>query len=110
MEYRAGIVGSSILLLLLLCINLVNSVELTFELVDNAKDCFYQEITQNQSATLEFQVITKKLSICTRLAYDFGRVYWKCMKLTYENYRIVNNLVCADKRSVAGPRTPYFIN
>lgn len=71
MEYRAGI---SSILLLLLCITQANSVELTFELVDNAKDCFFQEITQNQSATLEFQVITKKLSTCMGLAYDLGRV------------------------------------
>ena len=34
-----------------------NCVELTFELPDNAKECFYQEIRKNQSATLEFQVI-----------------------------------------------------
>lgn len=31
-------------------------VELTFELPDNAKECFFQEIKKNQSATLEFQV------------------------------------------------------
>lgn len=43
-------------LLILLYITNVNSVELTFELVDNAKDCFYQEIEKNQTATLEFQV------------------------------------------------------
>ncbi|KAH0552152.1 transmembrane emp24 domain-containing protein 7-like [Cotesia glomerata] len=34
------------------------SVELTFELPDNAKECFYQEIEKNTSATLEFQVVT----------------------------------------------------
>ncbi|CAD7084807.1 unnamed protein product [Hermetia illucens] len=33
-------------------------VELTFELPDNAKECFYEEIRKNQSAVLEFQVIT----------------------------------------------------
>lgn len=32
------------------------SVELTFELPDNAKECFYQEMKKNDSATLEFQV------------------------------------------------------
>lgn len=31
-------------------------VELTFELPDNAKECFYQEIQKNVSSTLEFQV------------------------------------------------------
>lgn len=32
-------------------------VELTFELPDNAKQCFYQEIDKNVSSTLEFQVL-----------------------------------------------------
>lgn len=31
-------------------------VELTFELPDNAKQCFYEVIEKNTSATLEFQV------------------------------------------------------
>ncbi|KAL1140177.1 hypothetical protein AAG570_000109 [Ranatra chinensis] len=34
------------------------SVELTFELLDNAKDCFYEVINKNTTATLEFQVVT----------------------------------------------------
>ncbi|KAK0086145.1 hypothetical protein PV325_011800 [Microctonus aethiopoides] len=43
---------------LLSSIFLVNGVELTFELPDNAKECFYQIIEKNVSATLEFQVVT----------------------------------------------------
>lgn len=31
-------------------------VELTFELYDNAKDCFYEVVEKNTSATLEYQV------------------------------------------------------
>lgn len=31
-------------------------VELTFELPDNAKQCFFQEIEKNVTAMLEFQV------------------------------------------------------
>lgn len=31
-------------------------VELSFELPDNAKQCFYQEIEKNETAMLEFQV------------------------------------------------------
>lgn len=34
----------------------VCGVELTFELPDNAKECFFEEIKQNTTATLEFQV------------------------------------------------------
>lgn len=37
-------------------VQLANSVELTFELPDNARECFYEEIQKNTSATLEFQV------------------------------------------------------
>ncbi|XP_043588534.1 transmembrane emp24 domain-containing protein 7-like [Bombus pyrosoma] len=33
-------------------------VELSFELPDNAKQCFYEEIKQNTTAMLEFQVVT----------------------------------------------------
>lgn len=32
------------------------AVELTFELADNAKECFYQEIDKDVAVTLEFQV------------------------------------------------------
>jgi len=39
-------------------LRLSETVELTFELPDNAKECFYQEIQKNQTATLEFQVVT----------------------------------------------------
>ncbi|CAH2267422.1 transmembrane emp24 domain-containing protein 3 [Pararge aegeria] len=37
---------------------LSKSVELTFELPDNSVECFYQEIEQSTSASLEYQVIT----------------------------------------------------
>jgi hypothetical protein len=39
-------------------LQVASSVELTFELVDNAKDCFFEFISQNTSANLEFQVVT----------------------------------------------------
>lgn len=32
-------------------------VELTFELLDNKRDCFYEEIQKNTTCVLEFQVI-----------------------------------------------------
>lgn len=32
------------------------AVELTFELPDNARECFYEEILKNTTASLEFQV------------------------------------------------------
>ncbi|GIY35133.1 transmembrane emp24 domain-containing protein 3 [Caerostris darwini] len=36
----------------------VNSVELTFELPDNAKQCFHEDIKQGIKSTVEFQVVT----------------------------------------------------
>lgn len=38
-------------------IDFINSVELTFELPDNSKECFYQEVGKNKTAVLEYQVI-----------------------------------------------------
>lgn len=46
-------------IVLLCCVKLVISVELTFELLDNAKDCFFEVIKKNTTTTLEFQVIDK---------------------------------------------------
>ncbi|XP_015191570.1 PREDICTED: transmembrane emp24 domain-containing protein 7 [Polistes dominula] len=37
---------------------LTGGVELSFELPDNAKECFYQEIEKNVTSTIEFQVVT----------------------------------------------------
>lgn len=44
------------LLLLLLLPGPSGSSEITFELPDNAKQCFYEDITQGTKCTLEFQV------------------------------------------------------
>lgn len=48
------------ILILVLCIlfSVSSGVELTFELADNAKECFHQEIKKNVTSTLEFQVVT----------------------------------------------------
>jgi len=35
-----------------------NGVELTFELPDNAKECFYEVIEEGKTSTVEFQVVT----------------------------------------------------
>jgi len=41
-----------------LCFVNVLSVELTFELPDSAKQCFYEDIRQGIKSTIEFQVVT----------------------------------------------------
>lgn len=48
--------NSTKILLLLSCISLSVAVELTFELPDNAKECFYEEIEAGTDFTVEFQV------------------------------------------------------
>jgi protein ERP2 len=49
----------TLLTVLLIYVYVSGGVELTFELPDNAKECFYQEIQENVSSTLEFQVKVK---------------------------------------------------
>lgn len=51
---------------------IVYSVELTFELADNAKECFYEEIKSNQTVTLEFQV--NSLDDMMTLIYEFSQM------------------------------------
>lgn len=49
-------------LLLLSCIALSSAVELTFELPDNAKECFYEDIEAGTDFTVEFQVTIYEIS------------------------------------------------
>ena len=54
MNLQSGIVGSVIVALLTLIV--VECTELTFELEDNARQCFYEDIKKDTKGTLEFQV------------------------------------------------------
>lgn len=54
----AGRWGLRLLALLLLLVpGPGGASEITFELPDNAKQCFYEDITQGTKCTLEFQVL-----------------------------------------------------
>lgn len=53
-HFPGATLGAALLLILLAAA--AEAVELTFELPDNAKECFFQEIDKNTTATLEFQV------------------------------------------------------
>lgn len=53
----AGRWGCRLLALLLLVPGPGGASEITFELPDNAKQCFYEDITQGTKCTLEFQVL-----------------------------------------------------
>jgi len=54
MNWLSGIVIGSVVVLLTLIA--VECTELTFELEDNARQCFYEEIKKDTKGTLEFQV------------------------------------------------------
>uniref|UniRef100_A0A8C2P2Q4 Transmembrane emp24 domain-containing protein 7 n=1 Tax=Capra hircus TaxID=9925 RepID=A0A8C2P2Q4_CAPHI len=61
--------------------------EITFELPDNAKQCFYEDITQGTKCTLEFQVITGgHYDVDCRLEDPDGNVLYKEMKKQYDSY------------------------
>ena len=45
-----------LLLVFTVAISWAKSVELTFELPDNAKQCFHEEIGKDVKSTIEFQV------------------------------------------------------
>ncbi|XP_022919355.1 transmembrane emp24 domain-containing protein 7 [Onthophagus taurus] len=60
---NVGVIMSEKLCLWLVLLVIVNvcrtlATELTFELPDSAKECFFEDIEKNTTATLEFQVVT----------------------------------------------------
>uniref|UniRef100_A0A8D0HR69 Transmembrane emp24 domain-containing protein 7 n=1 Tax=Sphenodon punctatus TaxID=8508 RepID=A0A8D0HR69_SPHPU len=65
----------------------VSASEITFELPDNAKQCFYEEIVQGTKCTLEFQVITGgHYDVDCRLEDPDGLVLYKEMKKQYDSF------------------------
>ncbi|XP_076859606.1 transmembrane emp24 domain-containing protein 7 isoform X1 [Brachyhypopomus gauderio] len=74
-----------------LCVHLlwgwVWGSELTFELPDNAKQCFYEDITMETKCTLEFQVVTGgHYDVDCRLEDPDGTVLYKEMKKQYDSF------------------------
>ncbi|KAA0723297.1 Transmembrane emp24 domain-containing protein 3 p24 family protein gamma-4 [Triplophysa tibetana] len=45
------------LLILAVCVAYINATELTFELADNEKQCFYEDLEQGEKFDIDFQVI-----------------------------------------------------
>ncbi|KAM5191894.1 transmembrane emp24 domain-containing protein 7-like [Mantella aurantiaca] len=77
----------SLLSLLLLTLGCATASEITFELPDNAKQCFYEDITQGTKCTLEFQVITGgHYDVDCRLEDPDGIVLYKEMKKQYDSF------------------------
>lgn len=63
------VVGLFVALLTLIA---VECTELTFELEDNARQCFYEDIKKDSKGTLEFQVSVKViLDMRTDTSYNY---------------------------------------
>lgn len=79
-----------LLLSLLLTILLTGGVELTFELPESAKECFYQEIDKNVSSTLEFQVVTGgQYDVDVVLEAPNKEIIYKQQKTQFDSYPFV---------------------
>ncbi|CAI5439396.1 unnamed protein product [Caenorhabditis angaria] len=65
---------------------LVNSIELTFELPDNANQCFYEDFKQGKDSILEFQVVTGgQYDVDLILEDPNGKVLYKDTKKQYDS-------------------------
>ncbi|XP_058788901.1 transmembrane emp24 domain-containing protein 7 [Phymastichus coffea] len=62
-------------------------VELTFELPDNAKECFYQPIEKNVTSTLEFQVVTGgQYDVDVTLESPTNEIIYKQIKTQFDSH------------------------
>ncbi|KAG7203764.1 hypothetical protein KM043_013787 [Ampulex compressa] len=72
---------------------LAGGVELTFELPDNARECFYQEIEKNVSSTLEFQVVTGgQYDVDVTLEAPNGEIIYRQVKTQFDSHSFVPSL------------------
>ena len=63
------------------------AVELTFELPDNARECFYEVIEKDTEATLEFQVVTGgHYDVDVILTDPRKQVLYKQVKKQYDSH------------------------
>ncbi|GFS17879.1 transmembrane emp24 domain-containing protein 7 [Elysia marginata] len=71
----------------MLVLNTVFGGELTFELPDNDKMCFYENVDKGVQATLEFQVITGgNYDVDLELTAPNGQVLYKDIKKQYDSF------------------------
>uniref|UniRef100_A0A8C4WZT8 Transmembrane p24 trafficking protein 7 n=1 Tax=Eptatretus burgeri TaxID=7764 RepID=A0A8C4WZT8_EPTBU len=65
----------------------VEAVELTFELEDNAAECFYEDIEQGQKSTVDFQVITGgSYDVDCKIEAPGGMVLYKEARKQYDSH------------------------
>ncbi|XP_060598204.1 transmembrane emp24 domain-containing protein 7-like isoform X1 [Ruditapes philippinarum] len=76
-----------ILPLIAVCICVSYAGEMTFELPDNEKQCFYEMIDKDVECTLEFQVITGgHYDVDMELTDPYGKSLYKDVKKQYDSY------------------------
>ncbi|XP_052861404.1 transmembrane emp24 domain-containing protein 7 [Anopheles cruzii] len=79
-----------VVLFAILSVNIVDSVELTFELPDNSRECFHEEIRKDQTATLEFQVVSGgSYDVDVTLESPTGEVIYRQIKTQFDNNQFV---------------------
>lgn len=66
---------------------LTSAVELTFELPDNAKQCFHEDIEQGVKSSIEFQVVTGgHYDVDATLHSPSGQILYKGIKKQSDSY------------------------
>ncbi|XP_030761891.1 transmembrane emp24 domain-containing protein 7 [Sitophilus oryzae] len=76
----------TLLTFLLVVLNVFSS-EITFELPDNGKECFFQEIKANTTATLEFQVVTGgQYDVDVTLQDPLKQVIYQQAKMQFDSH------------------------
>lgn len=83
----------TLLAVLLTYVCFSGGVELTFELPDNAKECFYQEIKENVSSTLEFQVVTGgQYDVDVTLEGPNKEIIYRQTKTQFDSFNFVTKM------------------
>ncbi|KMZ09359.1 transmembrane emp24 domain-containing protein 3 [Drosophila simulans] len=79
-----------VVLAVALMMHCISAVEFTFDLADNAVDCFYEEIKKNSSAYFEFQVSAGgQLDVDVTLKDPQGKVIYNLEKATFDSHQFV---------------------
>ncbi|XP_053658382.1 transmembrane emp24 domain-containing protein 3-like [Anopheles marshallii] len=87
--YQQPVLRLAFTMLIILCRKniVVNSVELTFELPDNARQCFHEEVIKNQTVTLEFQVVNGgRYDVDVTLENPTSEVIYRQIKSQFDSY------------------------
>jgi hypothetical protein len=72
---------------LILLTSSVRSIELTFELPDNANQCYYEDIAQGQSSTVEMQVVTGgQYDVDMLIESPTGQELYKDIRKQYDSH------------------------